>query len=788
MREYVFSRLSISGNSFMYGLLMLLVIVGPLFFIPTRAFSVISSKGFFIFFVGILGLLTYGVHVLRKGALVLPRHKIFLVLLGIIVLGIIGSFFAPSFGFAFLGYGFETTSWLFLMFFSLMVFLAYFVFNSYERVGVAYGGLVLVFLIFALTHIVRYVVGPAFANMGVLAGSTSTLLGSWGDLGIFFGFIILFCVTTLELAGLKKTIKWIVASIGFLAVVLLMVMNIGIIWAVLGLVGLLLSLYLFSFAFWDTEAHVYKKTERVPWFALTLFIISMIAIFFGGFFNTIASRHQNLAWNDVRPSWTMTLHVAKQSLVHNFATGYGPNSFGGVWSQVKPVTLSGTRTDFSQGAGFIPTQIATNGILGAIMWILLSLVIVGLLIRKTRVGFSNALDRYFSIGMGMSILYLGMLAWVYIPGGYFLILLAILLGAFIALFDNHSEKNHYTFSFIKDPRASFFGILGVTLLIIGTLLLGYVGLRKTVSFIHYTKGLVLLNQGKFPEANGRVSLATSFASHDIYHRQLASFALSDINQVVSKTNTTNKEVVSKQVEQTLGAALAYAQAATQINSMEYKNWLTLGDVYRTMVSLGIDGAYERATSAYQEAKKRNPNDATMVLYFAQLAVAKKDTEGALDFIKESLNVYPTADAYIVRAQIQAGQQKLGAASESLKAALALNPYNADLAYQYGLLLMSQRQYNDAILAFQHVIVVNRNYATAYVYLGYAYERAGDITSANKIYEYIKQQFPKGAEAITTVRNGQIDQPAPETIEVPTPETTDAAKVSEKKPVAPVQKK
>jgi tetratricopeptide (TPR) repeat protein len=204
-----------------------------------------------------------------------------------------------------------------------------------------------------------------------------------------------------------------------------------------------------------------------------------------------------------------------------------------------------------------------------------------------------------------------------------------------------------------------------------------------------------------------------------------------------------------------------------------------------MVNLGVADAYDRATSAYQEAQKRNPNDSTMLLYFAQLAVAKKDVDSALNFIKDSITKYPTSDAYIVRAQIQLSQQKFDSASDSLKAALALDPYNADLAYQYGLLLLSQRHYTDAIPMLQQAILVNRNYAIAYVYLGYAYERAGDMTNANKVYDYIKQTFKGGAEAITAVKNGQIDQPDPTT----TPDATkDTSKLPDKKTVAPAKKK
>ena len=793
IRDHLFSRISLllpkSEGSFIYGLLALLIIVGPVFFIPVRAFPVISSKGFFIFFIGVIGFLVYGIHMLRKGALVFPRQKIFFVLLLLVLATAVGSFLAPGFANAFLGYGFETTSGLFTGLLALMVFLSYFVFNSYDRIGTIYVGLMIMFIILAILHILRFFVGPAFANLGVLGSSTTTLMGSWGDLAIFFGLILILCVVTLELAGLKKSIKWVVGGFAILATIMLLVMNIGVVWIVLGLVSLLLSIYLFSFAYWDNETHTYKKTERVPWFVGTLFMVSMVAIFFGGVFNNLASRYQSLAWNDVRPSWKMTWSVAGKSLSHNFATGYGTNSFGGVWSLVKPPILSGTdisQTDFNQGVGFVPTQMATNGIIGAILWVLLSIGTMGLLVQKMRRGFTHSWDRYFAIGITMSILYLGILAWVYIPGGYILILLAIFIGAFMALFGTNQKKDR-VFSFIKDPRTSFFGILGVTSLIIATFIIGYIGFRKMISFVHYTKGIVLLNDGKPADANRQMNIAAAYANHDVYHHRLALFALSDLEQIISNRNIPNNDTVSKQAEQVLGVALAHAQTATKINKFDYRNWVLLGDVYRSMVTLGVTDVYDRATNAYQEAQKRNPNDSTMSLLFAQLALAQKDTDVALEFIKQSLAKYPTSDAYVIRAQIQLSQQKFESAIDSLNLAVGANPYNANINYQYGLLLLSLQKYSDAIAAFQRVIMIDRNYVSAYVYLGYSYERLGDSENANKAYDYVKREFSKGAEAIEAVRKGQIDQPAPQITPI-VEKAVEASQNTAKSTVAPTKKK
>jgi hypothetical protein len=72
-------------------------------------------------------------------------------------------------------------------------------------------------------------------------------------------------------------------------------------------------------------------------------------------------------------------------------------------------------------------------------------------------------------------------------------------------------------------------------------------------------------------------------------------------------------------------------------------------------------------------------------------------------------------------------------------------------------------------------LINRNYAVAYLYLGYAFEQSGDMDNANKVYDYIKKQFPGGADAINTVRNGQVAQPAPTTPSTTTT-STDTSKL------------
>lgn len=737
-----------SSNALSYIIIGILVVIGPLFFFPVRAMSITASKGYFAALVAVIALLVAGITVLKRGSISFSKHPLFYLLGAISGAALIGALFSPSFSMAFWGYGFETTTWLFITTLGLMAVLAYKTIKGYDRIGIIYGGLLLAFIVTAIIQIIRFIAGPATANLGVLGSTTATLVGAWSDLGIFSGVVLLISVITLQLAGLARLAKWIVSLIGLVAAVFLLVMNMNLVWTLIGFISLLLILYLFAFAYWDAESKVYKKEKRVPWYVLSLFVVSLIGIFFGGFFNAYAGKHQNITWSDIRPSFTTTVHVAQKTLSHNFVTGYGPNSFALGWSLSKPPAVAGSAladADFSVGYSYFTSLIATSGLLGALLWIVFFAVLAYTVLKRLGQGFEHSLDRYFVISLSAIIFFLSLMAWTSVPGTYALILWAISIGAFVGVF---LPKHETVFSFIKDPRASFFGILGVTIIVIATLLGGYILVRKVASFVHDTRGVLLMSQGDTAGAVAEINLANVYASHDVYHTQLAQLALDDAAKLLSGLTESNKQLISKQAEQVLGIALGHAKAATIQNPLSYKNWLLLGNVYRAAVTLGVSDATSLAKDAYTEAQNRNPMDASMYLSFANLALANKDFAGAYKSIQDSIDLYPTRDAYLLRAQIQIGQEKWSDVVTSLKQAILLDQGNAPL----------------------------------YVYLGVAYEKSGDTDNANKIYDLIRKQFSDGDAAIN-----QIKSAFSQNMTVTQPDTTTPQVAPLKKPVkAPVK--
>ena len=743
-------------GSFMMVLLITLVSIGSFFFIPASGMSVTASKEYFFIIIGLVMALGYGISTLKQGEIRISKNPIFKVLGIILVVELIGSIMSPSFGISLIGHGFETSSWLFLFIFTVILLIAYRTIRSYEQVATVFVGALIGITVTVIFQLARFVMGGSHLSLGVLTSGTANLFGSWSDFGAVLGFIVMFCVWTLELGGLRKGIKWIVAILGLVSIAMLAFMDIRVIWIILGFISLASALYVFTFAFWDSESKTYRKNRNIPWYSLMIVIISIACIFFGNVLNSIASHHELISSNDVRLSIATTARVGITSIIHNPATGYGPNTFSSVWNMSKPPIVSGTNfstTQFAYGSGYITTQMATNGILGLVGWIALIGLIIWFVIKSLAKGFNSSLDRYVVTLLSGSILLLLVMMFFMVVSSYLLILFGVLLGSFMGITSEKNNESEVVTSFMNDPRTSFFGILGITLLIVVIIFALYIETRKMIGGVYAVKGVNAESAQNLEGAVNDFTLATAFAQDDLYDRELSALTVEKVNQLTSTITQANHDVVAKQAESILGTALSYAQSAVAINSADYQNWIAEGNIYRTLVTLGISDAAGNAATAYTQAQKRNPHDPEMFLLFAQLDLAQSDTDGALSKIVQSINYYPTTEAYILRAQIQISKQDYSDAIVSMTEALRLDPYNATTAYQLGLLFYQQNDYAHAISAFKVAIYDNGSFGLAYGYLGVSYEKSGDITDANTIYAYMRTKSDQADTLINQIKNG-----------------------------------
>lgn len=775
------SRVNWNIDTFGYVLLLVLFTITPIFFLPMLGVTLFTGKIVFISIVAALALFVYSFAVLARGSISLPRDKTWLLLLGITLVSVLSAVFSGAMHHNLIGYMGEITTAFFVILFTILVFLGSRFIDSFEKISGVYIAFIGMAALLAVYHIVRFFVGPAFMSFGVIPFTTGSLLGTWNDLAVFFGGALFLNILTLEFLPVRGWVKWFLGVSSVVFGLVMLVINFKLAWIVIGILALLTALYVFSFAYWDAETKTYKKDSRIPVFTLVLFVVCIIGLLLGPSLNNLASKYSNVSYTEVRPSVVTTAQVGLKSLSKNFVIGTGLNSFNTNWELVKPQNISGTQfgqASFQLGFGVIPTFMALSGVLGIILWILFLVVLFYRMVKILTKSFDHPMSRYFTVSLVLLITYMLIFAFMYTISVSLLVMMTVLLGGFFGVLRAYGYTDELELWFIKDPRASFFGIIILIAMMLFSVFGGYIILRKFSSLNQFQRGSLQIRQGLTDQGILRINRALALSDNDMYHRELAAMTIGNMTTFLGsdQVKQISQEEVTANAQKLASLAIAHSQAAINYNKFNSDNWTSQGDVFRYMTQIGAADAYDKAIAAYTEAQKRNPKDTTMDLYFAQLQLAKGDTEGAMAKINESINKQPTRDAYLLKYQLALAKKDYPAGFASLRQALSLDQYNAGLYYEYGILALSRGQNSDAAAAFNQTLTLDRSYVQAYFYLVVALEKADQMDAANAGREFLRKQNPDTDKIIQQIRDSLAGTAAPVTAPAATtatPATTPA---------------
>ena len=122
-------------------------------------------------------------------------------------MSLVSTLFSGALAESFIGSGSQTSSFFFLLVLFMLLFTSFKIFNTKERVFSLYLTLFASSAILVVVHLLRVPLGEAFLSMGVLNTPTSSLLGRWNDLAIFFGLSSFISVVTLEFFKTKQDSK-----------------------------------------------------------------------------------------------------------------------------------------------------------------------------------------------------------------------------------------------------------------------------------------------------------------------------------------------------------------------------------------------------------------------------------------------------------------------------------------------------------------------------------------------------------------------------------------------------
>src|SRR6185312_2819099 len=346
MKEYKLSLLS----------LLALLFLLPLFFVPSLSVPLTLAKPVLLFigvFVGFISLLAF---VLKRGELRVPRSKLVWAVVLLPIVYFVSAFFSGSSSFGLYGYNFEVGTFVSILLASVVLLLAAIVADDTARV------LKLESAIFC-----------------------SPPLGDWSDLGIALALLAILSLLAVEMLEMTSVVRGVVYGVLVLSVVLLAIVNFSTAWWIVMLASLIIMIYFITMEKPTRVTEGEQTVRRISRVAVAVFAVSLLFVFnptvsptHGTLGNTISSL-LNVSTSNVSPALSSTLSVTGPVLKTHPLLGSGPNTFANDWLLYKPVLINQSNfwnTPFTFGLGFIFTQIASVGLLGSLLWLVVIVLLL----------------------------------------------------------------------------------------------------------------------------------------------------------------------------------------------------------------------------------------------------------------------------------------------------------------------------------------------------------------------------------------------------------------------------
>ncbi|MFA6392873.1 MAG: tetratricopeptide repeat protein [Candidatus Paceibacterota bacterium] len=717
-------------NKLSFITLLATIFVSLFFFIPYVPVTLEASKGFLLSVGTTLSVFFWLIARLGEGKFTIPRDRLILFVGVIPLIFLIASFFSSSLYISLFGSGFEMGTFGSMLVLFVLFFLSSMYFQTEKRLWYFFGALFLGGVILSIFELVNMFVGFDRFLPGLLQGiSSGNLVGSWNNFALLFGLFILLSLFTLEFLKTKGVFLIVQYFLLVTGIFFLIIINIPLVWLLVAIFSMVIFVYSVSIQHAGIKIiHGGGESKRFPFVALVVMFVSLVFLVGSNSLGGLISKYVNLSNPEVRPSIVTTGQIALKSIKHNPAFGTGPNTFSLDWALWQPKEIASTifwNSDFSNGYSTLSTFVVTTGILGLLAWIIFFIIFVIRGIQSLRIALKDPLSNYFILTTFMVSLYCWITFVIYTPNILMLMLAfsssGILIG--ILVYRQVIEVKH--FSFLNDPRNSFFAILSLMVLMIATLFVSYLYVEKFTSVIYFSKSLNADNtMESLVHSEKMLVNAISLDKNDIYYRTLSQVYVAEIGALVNDKNV-SQDTLKSNLQQLINFAQNSASMAVSQNPKQYLNYVNLGNVYASLVTLSVDGSYESAVSSYAKAQALAPNNPSILLAKAQLEFAKKNNDEARKLISQALDLKLNyTDALFLLAQIETSEGNTAGAIKQVERAAQLNPSDSTIFFRLGLLRYNNSDYTGAVSAFEQAVLLDNGYLNARYFLGLSYQKVG----------------------------------------------------------------
>lgn len=773
-------------------ILLVTIILAPLAFLSTPYISLDAVKTVLIAAGTLISAILYGVVMYKERSLTLPPRSITWTSILLVISVVISSLMSVHMSKSFFGQGFELTAGSFLlvlMVAALGAFVA--AYRKSERIPLIYLSMAVPFIILAILHAARLLIGPSFISLGILPTVTATLVGTWYDLASYALVIVFMAVPALmflRIGARVRVIYWILLIVALVGAFLI---NSVTVWTVAALVMLALTIYASAIRPRSTVGGIARIWKRLAWLPLVLFIISGVLALWGGSIAGPVITSLDAQYTTLSLPWQLTLDVDAGVLKDSPLFGAGPNQFGQAYVTHKPPVINTTyvwSAEFNYAFSLLATFVATQGIVGTVLW-LLFLIFLGILLVRGLRHTSDDPQMAFAVTASTFVaIFLWVMQLFSVPSHTMLFYTYIATGLAIASIVKVGVATACTIAPRTSGRSKALSIVLVVLVAVGVVWT-VVYIKNAVALAHFGSGIKSLT-AKNDAAAADKSFARAYAldRSDVYLRARAEAGISEANRLIGTVRAdapaSTSQAILTQVFDTINTSIAYAQSAVAYDPTNYYNHVSEARVSEAAASVRMDKAYDNAVSAYTRAIQRNPLNPALYLSLARLHASQNKLDEATRTLGAALQVKNNyLEAIFLLSQVTAAQGNLRDAIIAAQVATQLNPRNPVLFFQLGILQYNNKDYAAAAKALETAIGLQSDYANAQYFLGLSYARLNDLAKATEQFSNLAVTNPENQEVAFILANLQsgkspfADAKPPVT---PAPEKRTSLPIKEKK--------
>jgi tetratricopeptide (TPR) repeat protein len=753
-------------RSMAQGLLTLVFGLLPIFFVPGVYTALGFTKSYFVAVGLFAALVLLSLSILRSGSVrvVFPPALAFFWAFALIA--IVSGVLSGDVNDALYGNVLEVHTAAFVTLMALVMTLALAFAGAKAAVARIFMALGVSALLLQLYHIVRLFAGSDFLSFGLFTSATVSPLGSFNDLAIFSGWVLLIVLVMWQqiastLYGRIVSAILIVTSLCILAVI-----NFYTVWLVVGFFSLLMVLYLVSRDTWLKS----PTEENLPVSRFALSVVGFVCLISGAFIISgdylggLTSRLTQINYLEIRPSIASTLSITHSVLSENALLGTGPNRFEDAWRQYKNPVINQTpfwNTNFSAGSGYIPTLFVTTGLAGGAFVLLF---LGAFLYLGYRTLFTTVIkdSGWYLVGTVsfISAIYLWLMAIVYVPGVSILLLASLMTGLTLAAYVTVRSDIGVAVDVAERKQYGLLLIAAVLILIISSVL-SVIGVSKqfVASEVYADTVRAFQTGAGFVETDAGLKRAQDLNVQDIFTAERAQLRLAELRALGSQESTalTQQRYSTLLTEGIELAKLAVFQDATNPN-----NYIVLSNFYGLLDPAQFTEARAQNESLFAKARELDPTNPVYLVLLAQYKAQVGDLAAAREHLMEAVRIKGDyTDALFLLSQLDIQEGKVEDAIAVTSAIVSLEPTNPTRYFQLGILLATTNNLTAATEAFENAVSLDTNYANARYFLALTYldqNRKDDALIQLRLVEQTNSDNAMVKDLINQVETGTYQKP------------------------------